>query len=475
MRGGFFSKSLIIGGTEILCRLPLIFTLGLMARSIGPDAYGAWALLLLAQTLAATLGGLGLSASISRFSPSVDAPVARGHLLIALGVAACVFGLILLAAVLARVPVVEMLGITSRYELLVPAVILLAFGSVVDGVVGAYFKAREVIVQYIFYVLSRTLAEVVPVLVVFVTSRELDAETALLHYVGFVLLVKLLTYPVILNVRQSRTTRFPCPDSGRAFLFYGIAMIPTMGVAWLHGQIDRLVLSQTVSLGELGSYAFASTLASYLVFVGYVVLPLLLPRASRYFDSGELGRVRDIFHDAQNRLFVLLSVAILVISMFSVEILESLAGPAYIGASRILVILAVAVGLYHLIGIYEYLFYLGKRPWRLFMVNVLQALLCAAFVAIGARSGGVEWAAWGVYSAIVLANILRYRWAIRLIAMPFSKLMKYGLPVFAVLPIVIDVLLKDIDFVTRLLLVVGILIIVTYHLAFRRALLFGRT
>ena len=62
----FFRKNVAIGLAELVCRLPLIFTVGLLARSVGTENFGNWALILVLQVFVVGFAGLGLSSALSR-------------------------------------------------------------------------------------------------------------------------------------------------------------------------------------------------------------------------------------------------------------------------------------------------------------------------------------------------------------------------------------------------------------------------
>ena len=66
----FFRKNALIGLAEIVCRLPLVFTVGYLARSVGTEIFGNWALILAFQVFIVGIAGLGLSSSLSRYVPA---------------------------------------------------------------------------------------------------------------------------------------------------------------------------------------------------------------------------------------------------------------------------------------------------------------------------------------------------------------------------------------------------------------------
>lgn len=428
MSGGFFRKNLIIGSAEILCRLPLIFTLGYLARSVGPEAYGAWALLLVVQTLGASLGSLGLSSSLSRFSPAAQPGTARAQLRLALTTGALAATVLLLAGLLLRLPLGELLGIPRGFHWLLPVSLFLAAGSIADGYLDAYFKAREMLRRQVAFILSRTAAEIVAVVAVFANGVFAEPGEALAAYAAVVLLIKLALYPFLILGRQTKPAT-PLDSSERgAFLRYGRAMLPSLFVIWLSSQADRVVLGQLVAPEELGRYAFSASLASYLVFLGYAVTPLLLPRASRLFDEGNMSGLGILFARSQTVYLAIIAAALTVIALFSREILLVTAGAQFALVPDLFLVLSVSVCIDQLFGVYQYVFHLVKKPKWIFVVNLVYGLLLALLVSGAVHVGGVAWAPWGVLAAVVSTNVLRYLLARRMVHIPMPPSVVIGLP-----------------------------------------------
>ncbi len=427
MSGGFFRKNLIIGGAEILCRLPLIFTLGYLARSVGPNVYGTWTLLLVVQNLAANLGSMGLSSSLSRFSPAAEPARAHAYIRLAMMVGGMAMAGILSLGILLHAPLGSLLGIPPDFRWLMPVALLMAAGSVADGYLDAYFKAREKVPQQVGYLLTRTAAEIMAVAGVFTTGLFADAGKALAAYVTVVLAVKLAVYPILLRQRGPAYVALP-QDEKSAFLQYGYAMLPSLLVVWLTSQADRLVLGRLVSPSELGVYGFSATLASYLVFLGYAAMALFLPRASRLYDERRRQELQRLFAHSQIVYLGIMTAAMVLVALFAREILLLTAGAPFTTAPMILIVLCLAVCMDQLLGIHQYVFHLVKKPQWVFRVNLLQGTLIALLVSFFTLAGGFPWAPWGVLTAVALTNLTRYRLAMRMLYLPMPTVVLIGLP-----------------------------------------------
>jgi len=418
----FFRRNAVIGAAELACRLPLIFTVGVLARGVGTETFGNWSLILVLQVFVAGFAGLGLSSSLSRYAPAAPAAEAGGYVRYAF--ALCALALIVAAVVIVPLhdPIGALLGVKPDLAWLVPFAVLLAAGSVADGLLDAYFKARMAIGRQIGFIMSRTLVEIVAVALVFL-SPLMSAAPAARHLAAYVLVVvagKLVLYPWLLMGMPSAGW-LPRPERRPEFVRYGLPLVPTVLAIWLVGQSDRLVLSHFVSKQDLGLYAFAATFAGYVVFLGYAVYPLLLPEASRLHDEGKPAALQILFNDAQGLFLLLWAGGMACLALWSGEIIAWTGGQAYAGAAPILLVLAFAIGFEHLMGIYQYVFHLKKRTDLIFWLNLANAGLIIVALAVAGWFGGIAAAPWAVLAAAIVFNLLRYALASRHIRLPVER------------------------------------------------------
>lgn len=418
----FFRKNTVIGGAEILFRLPLIFTAGYLARSIGPDAYGNWAVVIVYYGLLANVAGLGLPVSISRLAAVV--PPARAHAY--LGVAFRSAGAALLAASVLTLGIWpwlgDLLGVAPKFGHLFAFSLLLAVVAVAESLLDAYFKAREEIVRVILFAGIRTTVEIAAVLATFYGRGNDGAQAGslLVTYILWVVVLKALVYPWLLagkRPREHESSPLP-PVVRKEFLRYGLPMVPAALVAWFVAQGDRLILTHQVDKASLGVYAFSASLAANMIYIGYAVYPLLLPRAAQLYEAGNLEELKALFRRSQYLTALLLTMAMLGLAFFSREILLWTAGEKYIDGSLILLVLAFAIGLEQVLGVHQYIFHLVKRTRWIFWLNLQQGVTLFLAVWLSAAAGGARWVPWGVLGSILISNAIRYAAASRFLHVP---------------------------------------------------------
>ena len=430
----FFRKTALIGVAEIFCRVPLIFTVGYLARNIGAENFGNWTLILALQVFIVGFASLGLSPALSRYAPACRPGEAAAYLRYAFVLC---LAPIVVAAVLSfvlRAPIGNLLGIKMELHWLVPMAVLLAAGSVADSLLDAFFKARMAVGRQICFVAARTLIEVIAVVLVFVSaSPSLDeAPSRLAAYVGVVVLGKLVIYPALLS-GMTKGDWLPQPDRRREFLTYGLPMVPTLLAVWLVSQSDRLVLSHFVAKSDLGVYAFGASLATYMVFLGYAVYPLLMPGASRLHDGGNIAGVQSLFQSSQRLFMLLWAGGMTCLALWSADIISWTGGDAFAGAGKILLVLSFAVGLEQLMGIYQFVFHLVKRTDLILWLEIAYATIVIGSLAIAGIMSGIAWAPWAILAATLIFNVLRYRIALRYVFLPVSSMLVMQVVALAVL------------------------------------------
>jgi O-antigen/teichoic acid export membrane protein len=468
----FFRKNVAIGLAELVCRLPLIFTVGLLARSVGTENFGNWALILVLQVFVVGFAGLGLSSALSRYVPSAPATEATAYLGYALGLCAVPLAVAGLIFFTLQAPIGHLLGVKADLLWLVPLAVVLAAGSVADGLFDAFFKARMVVGRQIAFITARTMVEIVAVVLVFV-SPVLGSTSAPHHlaaYVAAVALGKLLLYPLLLTgMAKGEGGWLVRPSRRRELIRYGLPLVPTFLAMWLVAQSDRLVLSHFVSKHDLGIYAFAATLAGYIVFLGYAVYPLLLPGASRLHDDGNSAALKLLFNDAQSLFLLLWGGGMACLALWSGELIAWTGGPAFAGAAPILLVLAYAVGFEHLMGIYQYIFHLEKRTDLILWLNLGNAACIVVALATAGAYGGIAWAPWAVLAATVVFNLIRYGLALRHIHLPAQASLVLGLAAVAMLTALLAHFLAHSGIVLRLIVTMAILLPLTGLTLKRRA------
>lgn len=454
----FFRKNAVLGAAEILCRIPLIFTAGYLARAVGTEAYGNWALILVFQGFVAAIAGLGMANSVTRFAPTSSQELARGYLLRSLCAAAMMIGLLLALIWLAQSEIAAILGISAQVEWLLPLTSLLAASACIEGLLDAYFKSMEHIRLQIAFLLIRTGAEVaivVGILWIYASHVETGAYALLGIYAVSVVAAKIAGYLILVQPGRGHAAT-PLPAQWRSFLRYGLPLVPVVMISWVTMQGDRLILGHLVDKHWLGIYAFGASLAYYLSLLGYAVYPLLLPRSSRMHDNNQTADVRKLFVESQYVLLALLAAALATIFLFAHEIVIYTAGPDFAESAPILVVLSISVAIEQVFGIYQYAFHLVKKTHWILWLNLCYAAMIVTCAYAAARAGGVAWIPWAIVAATAAFNLIRYLISRRFIALEMPVRLICGLAIAILLALALRSIASEAGVLLRLGLVAAV-------------------
>jgi O-antigen/teichoic acid export membrane protein len=422
----FVTKNIVVGMTEIIGRLPLLLTVGLLARSVGPEVYGSWAVILVYQALVAAITGLGLDSSLSRLASVADTGLARGYLLVA--ARTCALTLVPAAVFTAVLGnwLIPILGIAEDMRPLLSTSILLAALTNVESLLSAYYKAREHARRYAALVFVRSSAEIIGVLVVFVFAPPTGVVSQLWHYIFLVFGLKAVGYAVLGLVGAPPSAQIPAKQQ-HEFLRYGLPMIPAVLLSWFALQGDRLLLAHLTDAAALGVYAFGASLASYLVYVGYAVYPLMLTRSCQLYDAGNLVALKQLFSCYQMVMLAAYVGALGLIVPFARDGVVWLAGHEFEAAALVLVVLGVAVCVDRVFGVYQYIFHLVRRPsWILWLSLLNAALMALAIIAATAHSG-IKAVPLAMLVTTVVYNGIRFAITRRFLVLPFPTSSALGL------------------------------------------------
>jgi O-antigen/teichoic acid export membrane protein len=471
---GFFRKNATIGLAEIAGRIPLIFIAGYVARKLGPATYGNWALVITYAVVVASVVTFGLPIAISRLGSVARAGTAKAYLRMGLRWSVIGFAAVTVVTLVARPWIAEALGMSKDRSWLLPLGCLIIAISGIEGLLQAYFPARELVARQSLFVLLRSVIEVVSILFGFsgaVHISGLSTTTSnLLVYLLTSLFLKSLVYSALVLFRAPKQEGLDPPER-RTFLRYGLPMIPAALVALLMVQGDRLALGHLFDKDQLGIYAFAASLAAYVAVLGYIVNPLLLPRASKLHDAGDHANVGRLFRRSQQVYFGLYALVVSILVLFSHEIVDITAGQKYAASGLVLIILAASVGLDGLLGIFQWVFQLAKRPAYVLWFNVGYMLLNIVGVLIGAWIGGPVAVAIGILVTTVIANTVRYGISRHLLPVPIEPRVVAGLLALTLFSLFGWYVARDWAFGLRLLLEAGLIMLagaILAHLLHRR-------
>lgn len=442
----FLRRSLLIGSFEIAFRLPLLFTAGWLAGGVGPEIFGAWALILLYQSLLAAIVAQGLTASLSRHAAGVTQVQAAGMVRRSFRRMLAGWTVGLGATILLLPALATLLGLPIGSSWLLVLACAIALIVVTEGLLDSFFKARERIGRIIALQAGRTGIEVLVVAGIFIAGigeSRLDGPIEqLAAYVVAVLVLKVVYYAA-LAIPSTRGGRLDAATWSK-MVRHGLPLTLTALIGALYGQGDRLVVGLMMSPAELGIYAFAAMLATNMHMLGTAVFPLVLPRASRAFDAGRPEEVTDLIARSQHLFLIVWLAAMAVVALLPREIILFTAGAEFVGGAPVLALLALAWGLAQYLGLYHWLLQLVRQTGLSPLLTLGQCCLILGAIAAGASLAGGVGAALGAIAGVAVGGGLQFAIVMRLCPLwPPTRVVLWSLATLALMPFMILLGLGD--------------------------------
>lgn len=233
--------------------------------------------------------------------------------------------------------------------------------------------------------------------VILVTSLNIDFLALFTLYVISVLLVFVFFMFYLVTFRRNIFRRFLVSGDFSLYitknlLRFSLPLLISSIVAYLLGWTDTLMLGHYLSSRDVGIYNAASPIAQLLTVMMVSAVYLYLPIATDIYAQGDIGGLNEIYKTITKFIFVL-SVPMFLISMaFSKVVISYIFGSAYIGASKILLILSVGMIISVILGMNSTsLIVVGESKLNMFadllaasLNFILNALLIPLFGGIGA-------------------------------------------------------------------------------------------
>jgi len=287
--GSFLSGVVLTFGTRLLM-LAGVFGSGIViARWLGPDGFGVYAVVNVTVALALQVGSAGLPSAntyfIARDRETVG-PVWANAIAFAL-----VIGSLLAAAVLALAWLRPSMfgGVSTR--LLVIAAISIPFQLLFILNLNVLLALDRIRQLNLFDGLLPALVLVNAVVALILLHRQLTFLIALNTIVGSVLSLVLMIYlrKIITHQKDSRALR-PNAQLLKTMLAYGVKFYVSIMAGTIILRADLLIVNRFRGAAEAGVYGIASQFSFLLLMLPGVIATLLFPRvAATQDDRGEFA------------------------------------------------------------------------------------------------------------------------------------------------------------------------------------------
>jgi len=403
-------------GTQGLLQLRNLIFLPLIAKTLGPEAYGAWTQVNVTLNLAVPVVMLRLEMACVRY---LSTKQGRGLSEEFFGMALLVWALVLALAGIGfwMRDGVRYLLFSAEAPILYAELFLLLFVIRTSFTfVLNYYRALNEIRRYSLFELGANLGSIGLAVALMLEGFELPGVlTALIAVEGGASLLVLADI-----LRQVGLPRRLLWVRLGVYLRYSLPLLPNRLMFWVLNFSDRYLITHLLGLGLAGVYAASYALGNLATLLQGPITFVLLPTVSKLFDRGEQDEVKRYMR-ASLKLFLLFSVPSAVgIYHFAPQILRILATSAFV-TDRLL-ILFVLLG-FICLGIHQifiYVIHLHERTRSLPLITVVTAALNVGLNLVLLPTLGILGAAVSTFVAYVVQMALVIRLSSRLLWIGFE-------------------------------------------------------
>jgi O-antigen/teichoic acid export membrane protein len=325
-------------------RLVQAFGQILLARLLGPDTYGLYALALTALGLAALVAPLGLDRAVIRFArgdPRGTGTLGRGFFLRATAIAGLI-GLALAAVVALVAPAAaESLFHDARVvwvlRWIAPAFALVAGLRVATAATRVSFRMSYTVLTEDLLLPAVNLALAILMIVAGLGLRGVLAAASVAHALALGLAIVFVSRLFPSRTAEGTPARTRLVD----LLAFSIPASAAVTLNALIGMVDRIAIGAFGNAADLGVYQAAAQISIWFALVMATFSTVLAPLISTLHQAGERERLAESYRVATKWGTYLCVPMVLLATLVAGRMMEVLFGADYAAGRAALVVLAL--------------------------------------------------------------------------------------------------------------------------------------
>ena len=276
----------LAGLSNFVVSLSPIILLPILTKLLTIEEYGIWTLIVVTASFVPVLVSLGLTSSLVRFlAPVINKEEIReGYYSVALAVVCASLVASLLIFLLEQL----FAGLGSNYVVVV-LLPLITFVASYNGIPQAYFRAFQQAKRYSFVLFLQACLYVILVAAFVLLGFGL-AGAALGYLIGLVVTAAASTYYVVrdIGIALPKLTEF------RAYLKYGLPLMPANVSNWALNVSDRYIITFFLGVAWVGYYSPGYQLGN-MVSLWSVPFGLIAPTALyQYYEAKRMAEVKTV-------------------------------------------------------------------------------------------------------------------------------------------------------------------------------------
>lgn len=367
-----FTKDVGLAGiAQVVVTLKGLILLPILTKTLGPESYGIWALILATVSLLMPLALLQLGFAMTRFlaAETDKAKISKGVSSIFAASSFTAFALSLLIFILAEPLAVAVFGgADAAYFVKLAALLVLLM--TLDQVIIEYFMAFRQMERYAVFSILQTVGEVLLIGYLVLSGYGLFGAIVSL------LVVKVIVFAagVLVVGREVRVSK-PSVAVLKYYLGFSLPILPNVLCAWIINLSDRYVIGYFIGIEAVGIYSAAYGLGN-LIYIFWAPFSItLLPAITNLYENNNIQEVKMHLKYAI-RIFLLFTIpALFGLSILSKQLLVSLTTSEFAAGSLIVPIVALGALLFGLGHIGVSVLVLFKKTKIMSLVTTASALI----------------------------------------------------------------------------------------------------
>lgn len=410
---GMFGDAAVYTVANILNRAFPFFLLPVLTRYLTPAEYGTYVMFQVILNFILPIIGLNAEAAVSREYVLSGRDALHRYIANTVMVASLVTLGLLGGNVAFGEAMARFLDFPRRW---LPVIILLALGESIKAVQLALWQMQKRAKAYatvtVLQTVVRFAASLAP-LVFFAAGLE-----GLLW--GYsVSLAAFALYSCYVLFGENSLLGSWDRGSVRAFLRYGVPLVPHRISGWLTGMADRVIIAKFTNLAQVGIYSLGYSLGAGVALIqdafNRAWVPFFYERLQRGDASSRLKIVQFIY------LYAIAMLGSAVLVTLVAPLLFPLFGPRFFGARVFVVWIAFSYALNGIYKMFSNFLFFTERTYLLSSITIAVGVASLAVSVVLIASAGVIGAGYAAVISQLLACVAVFVAARRLFAMPWRE------------------------------------------------------
>ena len=365
----------LVGISNILLAISSILLLPILTKNLPVSEFGAWAQILVTLNLVSAIFTLGFPHALMRFLPSVNHKKNIREDFYASFLVVMLSSLFIAIVFFIFSKSISNIFFHNVYYSSILIISLVIFVFNLNSFVINYYRASQQIKKYSLFLVMKVYLFII--LLFYFAFNGMTLTEVLIIYLVAQILTFLTSILIIVNQIGFGVPKF---KNLRRYLSFGLPLLPGYLAYWIVESSDRYVIGLLMGSIFVGFYSPGYTVANLIVMISMPFPAMLLPVISKYYDEGNIKKVKTYLNYSLKLFLVLAMPSAFGISIMSLALLNILTTPE-IASKGYLVTPFVAVGgmFYGIYNILSLIFALKLKTYVTSIVFSLAAVFNLTF------------------------------------------------------------------------------------------------